>query len=302
MYGPPASGKTPARNIACDKIREIFRESGTIKDIFESFVDTSIDDIVYQTKHKNSNEKMLNVFKKLYETNIQKILSEQKEVVVSDGNYANKENIGLVKLLKQNIKTFADATYKEYTDSRNDSVSELLYYFAIFMNKNIFFEVASGNIGGYINKIISSMAYYNYIPVIIYPVVYNVNTLFDRSVERGMKEGRFILCDTGYGISAKMRLSLIDFPALKKFIIDTNKEYLSIQYKADMSKDDYDKIVKCKFSSDIFDKYILDISYSISTKNKTTDTDKLERVEFNEKINTYDKQIAQLIYECKKYE
>ncbi|AGC02343.1 hypothetical protein H012_gp106 [Acanthamoeba polyphaga moumouvirus] len=50
LYGPPASGKSISRYIACHWIKNLFEEPSNIEDIYKSFIDTGIDDITYETE------------------------------------------------------------------------------------------------------------------------------------------------------------------------------------------------------------------------------------------------------------
>tara|TARA_B110000908_G_C9996831_1_gene332322 strand:+ start:164 stop:520 length:357 start_codon:yes stop_codon:yes gene_type:complete len=50
LYGVPGAGKTIARKIACSIIKNEYKENMSLKNIHKSFIDTGVDDIIYDIK------------------------------------------------------------------------------------------------------------------------------------------------------------------------------------------------------------------------------------------------------------
>lgn len=225
LYGPPASGKTVARKVACNIINMYFDETElSPQDIYKTFVDTGVDEITYNvvsTMENNNNRTVQDV---LIENN-NDILGQEKTV----GNARNK------------IKELVASSSKIYRNDRADSVSELMYFLSVFLEMNVFFETASGS-AKYIDNILSNLRYYGYIPIVIYPFVNDINILYQRSLQRGLKEGRYLHCDTKYGIQNNMKLSLENYPELKKILELKDIEYAIYMYDANFSSDIYQQL------------------------------------------------------------
>jgi hypothetical protein len=82
------------------------------------------------------------------------------------------------------LNDLAATSFQIYKTNRKDSLSELLYYFAISINKNIFMELASPQ-AEYLDKILALITFYDYIPIFIYPFVSKSSVLCDRAIKRG---------------------------------------------------------------------------------------------------------------------
>lgn len=198
LYGPPASGKTLARKIACDFIKKNFQETLTLEEILNTFIDTSIDDIVYDVEYeKNVSLKthLVNLLNKAfehksnldtksdidYETSIAKDFT--KDFTKDFSKDFSKDNVK--EQLKQNIDL-----YFEYRKNRNiDGISALLAASASYINFNVFFETASPSFD-YIRDLINTLFYSNYKIIFIYPYTEDENILIERSKKRGLEEGR----------------------------------------------------------------------------------------------------------------
>nr|AEX62287.1 hypothetical protein mv_R82 [Moumouvirus Monve] len=269
LYGPPASGKSISRYIACHWIKNLFEEPSNIEDIYKSFIDTGIDDITYETE----SEKGKRVIELLKENLNNKL-----------GNDKTIENA------KRNIEDLASSSWNIYKNYRPDYVSELLYYFAIFLNKNIFIET-TGSGTEYLNRIIDMLSYYGYIPILIYPFINDVKIIYDRSIQRGLIEGRFLRCDTPFGLASQMRTSLTNYPKMMD-ILDKYNNYLVYQYDSNFPSDIAGQLKNFNFSN--LNNYSLQLKYRTQDKNSNGNI-------VTNTINTisrdYDKLIA-LSLEC----
>jgi hypothetical protein len=210
LYGPPASGKTEAFKESCKLIKEQFNEQLEINDIMSTFINTGLDDLIYRFIKKGV------TIKKQLIVKMQEILQQKKE----------KENNSslvpfLLPFLKKELtdkdiimlpkfsKDFGNESYKIYNlgKIKMDYLSTLLIWFAVYINKNILFETSIGNFE-YINKVIDSLAWAGYIPIIIYPYSNNLKTLYNRNAIRALQVGRFIECSI---IQDKMKSSIESF-------------------------------------------------------------------------------------------
>lgn len=258
LYGPPASGKTVARKIACHLINSTFNErdqNGTNmndEEIFNTFIDTGVDELTYDvisTIDENPDKKT-----------VEEVLQDRLKNIIPD----NIEDVDYKKrIVRDHIDELVNESFKIYRRDRADNVSELLYYLSVFLDMNIFFETASGS-ADYIDKVLENLGYYNYIPVTIYPFIKDVNILYNRSIERGLKEGRFIKCGGDYGITNNMKVSLEQYPKLKE-IIRSKDEYIIYMYNAEFPSDIFDQINKYKFEE--LSNYLLE-SYQAEIVNE----------------------------------
>lgn len=254
LYGPPASGKTLARKIACHLIKKTFKEDIDINTIFKTFIDTGIDEITYQVETEEgynvSEALMLNLYKQLNMT------AEQ---------YRSIDKDQLIRMIRERIDSIVSSSYAIYKRYRKDMLSELLFYFATYFNKNIFLEVATASTI-YIDTIINSLSYYNYIPIVIYPVIKDVNILYDRSIQRGMEIGRFLRCDLDTGIAKSLISCHDNYDEISE---NTSKmaQFLVCRYDADIDKATYDRFNSNDFSS--FDNFIVDIRSKIQEGDKS---------------------------------
>lgn len=232
LYGPPASGKSIARKIACHAIKEQYGEIISPHQIFETFVDTSIDEITYDVEVKTDNG-----YKKVSE-----LLMENYNNFIKD--IPEKDKLSHI---KNNILDISGKSFNIYKSNRPDYVSELLLYFSVFLNRNIFMETAGTDIQ-YVNKIISSITWYGYKPIVIYPFINDVNILYDRSLSRGIKEGRFVTCNL---LSSLIKQCQENYHLIKKTLVDFNN-FFALQYNAQFNSDLYNELDQ--FNFDNFDK------------------------------------------------
>ncbi|AAV51130.1 hypothetical protein [Acanthamoeba castellanii mimivirus] len=240
LYGPPASGKSISRYIASYWIQELFKETESIENIYKSFIDTGIDEITYDIETPTG-KRIIDLLKE----NIDNKLGNDKSI----------ENA------KKNISLLASSSWDIYRTNRPDYVSELLYYFAIFLNKNIFLETTGSSIP-YLERIINLLSFYGYIPIVVYPFINDVSILYNRSIQRGLKEGRFLRCDTSFGLASQMQISLANYPKIKN-IVSQYKNYLIYQYNSNFSNEITKNIYSFNFSS--LGDYMLEFKCKIET-------------------------------------
>ena len=247
LYGPPASGKTISRKIACKIIKEQFpEETLSYEDIFKSFIDTGIDDIVSKTivsedrLHKSVGEIMIE--------NIDKIISTENKNIKYFRENINEESIQ--NLLKTNIELYIH--HRKYVDE----LSLILGAFATYINRNIFFEIASPNIQ-YIIELINTAYKWKYKIIFIYPYTDNIDELCKRSDIRGLKIGRFIDCNQ-----------------INKKISDCYKKYISdiINYENPNSMLNlYNDIIILRYNTLLNEeeyKSIYNNTFNLSSENK----------------------------------
>lgn len=234
LYGPPGSGKTRAREIILDKICTTYNENSD--QLKKSFIDTSIDDLVniYSIKGITGEDALINKF----DENLNKNCMDQVLALeLYDKRKANikiKEiaNINLINCIKKNIKKFN--SYDIYSKYRKniDSLSELLFFLSVYIKKNIYMEISSCDIT-YIDKIIKSLHYYNYIPIVVYPFVSNANILYDRTINRSLDIGRVMECKGQFGIEEKMKICYNNFNKLLHLVKDL-PNYIVLKYDSEI--------------------------------------------------------------------
>ena len=268
LFGPPGSGKTLGRKMACHGIKTFYEESLNETDIEKTFIETGIDEITYDVELKDDFTVRDKLMKNL------------------DGYIGEADSIEIKKeLVKENINNLVFSSFSIYRNNRPDYLSELLFYLAAFFDKNIFFEVATPQ-NEYIKNLINVFCnFYKYHPVLIYPFVNDVNILYDRTISRGLKEGRFVACDGPYGLQKIVASDLKSYEDLKDILKNAKDKidwmsYLSIMYNANISLEDYNKINNNKFGT--FSKYYLEIIYP-NIKNNEQQYWKDEN--YNKKIN-----------------
>lgn len=250
LYGPPASGKSLARKIACQKIVQEFEPDFSPQELFNTFVDTGVDEIIYDIDSISNNlEKQFKEYG--IEHNLFKSLSYTDALKKPNNNDANKsqrsnpleKKIVNIDEVKKHIEEIAKNSFAEYSKGKRvgDIVSDLFKYITIFLGKNMFIETAS-YYRPYWITIINQMIMYGYIPIIIYPHTYNYDLLCERSIQRGLAEYRFLTCDGNYGIKNKAKDCEKSFPILKDDLIEASKNnYLIYVYDAEIEKSEYDK-------------------------------------------------------------
>ncbi len=217
-YGPPASGKSLSRKIACNVIKQHFNDflpreeykDASIDDLMKTFVDTSVDDIVYNintdeidesNKKKTVKDILVNNINSVFknETNKEDLIKDVKNFEDIE-TQLHKELTTEKKLemlkntdLQQKFQSQIDLNQKIYFNYKEiaDDISLLLGAFAILRKKNVFFEIASPAIE-YINDLISVLYKWKYNIIFIYPYTTNIDLLCVRSVNRGCVEGRLV--------------------------------------------------------------------------------------------------------------
>ena len=243
LYGPPASGKTISRKLACAYIKKHFDEQLSSEDIHKSFIDTGVDDIVYDAYY-NEESPQISVKDKLKNTidaYFEKIYIKKDERF----DYL-KKNIDtdqeLKKIVDNNI-----GIYRKYRNDRNiDDISALLGIIGTYTNHNVFFEIASPYID-YINKLIGTIYWNNYNIVFIYPYTDNTDLLVDRNFFRGLNEGRILTREL---IDSKKEQC---FTAFNQKVIDKSnpqsmynlyKNIMILRYDTDLTLNLYSKLNK----------------------------------------------------------
>lgn len=271
LYGPPSSGKSIARKIACHYIKEIFGENDKkTEDIFNTFMDSGVDEIAYDfiindnNNYQNyQNRTIGEQLKKNLGKEINDILINEKLRELPDNN--NKEE-----LIKKHIARIVQSSYKIYSSARTpaNKVSDLLRYFALFLGNNIFFEIATPD-PKYIGSMIDNFGYYGYIPLFIYPFVKNVNVLYERSISRGLDEGRFINCGGNFGLANSLKNCFEKYGETKKQIYEVSKkegkDFLIFMYDADFPGNIYKQIKDYNFEN--IEKYAIEYEYMAKKEN-----------------------------------
>jgi hypothetical protein len=258
LYGPPASGKGLARKVANYYINSMFGEDN--KNISESFIDTQVDQIVYDSIHTGD--------KTIFDVLTNNLQDKLKDVKMDKMEY-----------IKQNIQDIASKSWDIYQTKRDaaNRMSELLMHFAILFNKNIYIEIASPGYD-YLMKIIGTMRYYKYIPIIIYPFCNDVNVLYSRSLERGIKEGRFLMCGKPFGIQQKAEDIIKEYPLYSK---NLSGEHLILQYNACLSDAEF-KEINIDISN--IKKHIMHKSYSYKNASGDEITETYKVFDYDKKI------------------
>jgi len=243
LYGPPASGKTLARKLSAHIIKKYYEENLEEKYIYSTFIDTNVDKLTYDKIIKDEN---ITVIEKLKKT-VKEYFDENKIVLNNDNN---------VDILRGHIPEIVKRTiYPIYVKNRADSLSELMIFIASFLNKNIFFEIATADIN-YVNNLLYLLKWYGYIPIIVYPYTSNVNLLYKRSINRGITEGRFLPCDGSRSIKAAVDINIKVYN--ENIINDFHKKYdncMIYRYNCEIDESYYENFKKFLFGN--FDKYKL---------------------------------------------
>jgi len=259
LYGPPASGKTISRKVACAYIKKHFSESLPIEDIYKSFIDTQIDDIVYDAYYKE--EMPLSVKNKLKKT-IDTFFEQQNIQSDKRLDFLKSKTIDTLESKPNDTLEFIEKNneiYKKYRFDKNiDDLSALLGTIATYTNHNVFFETASGRID-YINNLIKTIYYKNYNIVFIYPYTDNIDLLVDRNYSRALNEGRILTQDY---IKFKKEECYTAYQSNviadnEKSMINKHKTIMILRYDTNLEKDLYDNLNSFIINDD-FEKKILD--------------------------------------------
>jgi hypothetical protein len=201
LFGPPGSGKTQAFSEACNLISTYYDEN---KEIEGTFINTGLDDLVNRTHVKEYPDKTI---KQVLIDNLANLIKSK----MSDSKQDRKQ------IIQDNISDFYSrksdkdmrGQFDIYSLGRNaiDPISSLLLWFAVYKNKNILFETSSGNFE-YVDMIVNMVRWYGYNPVIIYPYIDNLDTLYHRILDRALVEGRFLEKQI---VKSKMENSIMSF-------------------------------------------------------------------------------------------
>jgi hypothetical protein len=207
-YGPPASGKSISRKIACNVIKqhfnnylpELYKNAENINELMKTFVDTSVDDIIYNinTKEKiDGSSSKVKTVKDILIENINTVfkLKDINDFEDFEKKLSTADKLELLKVpnTEEKFKEQVSLNQKVYFNYKEiaDDVSLLLGAFAILRKKNVFFEIASPAIE-YINDLISVLYKWKYNIIFIYPYTTNIDLLCRRSINRGCVEGRVV--------------------------------------------------------------------------------------------------------------
>jgi hypothetical protein len=224
LYGPPGSGKSIAKNVASHLIKTIFKEELSVPDICHSFINTNIDSITYNVQVGN------------------KTVSELLKENLAEHTTNPTDMSEIIKNEEQLIKS----SYDIYRKHRPDVVSEMLYFFAVYSNKNIFLETSSGD-SVYLNRIVNLLKYYKCIPIFVYPFVNDISILHERALCRGMTEGRFVSRNGNLGIESQMKSCLKNYTHSKEFLAELD-DYVILMYNADIDLALVNEFKNCEFS------------------------------------------------------
>lgn len=255
LYGSPASGKRIAKKIACKIICENFEPNNlmNVENIFESFVDTEVDSIIYNMNDRNNvqiKDKMMNAYKE--------IIKNKTGIDVN-----NCELNELKSIIKDNINEIVNVTSNIYMENKKqaDAMSDLIRSYSVVNSRNIFFEISSAHIE-YIKIVLDGLRYYDYIPIIVYPFISNPHILYNRSIERGIKEGRFFtLTGDEQSLDKKIKPLLDNYQNLKNIVANYAK-YAILQYNSNIPVDVYRKFDEFNFKDNI-NTYTMDFIVSL---------------------------------------
>jgi hypothetical protein len=233
LYGAPGSGKHFARSLSCHLLRSYFGDSEVD---LSTFVDTGIDEITYRVGTGGRS--------------VLEMLRDNTRVVLSGDE--------TVESAKRNIDALVRSSREIYLRYRQDYLSEILLYFAAFLSKNIFMEVASPSQKYLVNLLDGFCHFYGYIPVIVYPFIGDMDMLYGRVLDRGLREGRFIACDGPYGLKAKSQEILDTYLQLRRKLRGNGADHLMAMYDANF---DRDRLVSGdKLDSGYWDSLLMDLS------------------------------------------
>lgn len=212
LYGPPSSGKNIARKIACNKIKINFDEQITEKEIFDTFIDSGVDEIIIEYKENSTDTTVFDKLKEAY----------KKKASIKTPDETDND------FIKKNIVDIASESFRIYGKHKikSDAVSEMVKFLSVFLNMNLFIETASWY-GEYWNNFLNVMSYYKYIPLVIYPFTTHSELLYDRSISRGISEYRFLQHDGNFGIKSMAEKAKNNF---KNVVKDIKSIYVEDTY------------------------------------------------------------------------
>jgi hypothetical protein len=254
LYGPPSSGKTLAKKIGCYLIKKYMEEELKENEILDTFIDSNIDDLIYDKEIEDTNDN--NVKKRVQQILLDQLTKYKEQAKIQ--NDITKDNIDN----SQSIKDFINFCEKFYSrENKPDSLSDLMIFLGSYLKKNIFFETGSGSLY-YANTIMNILKLYNYIPIIVYPYVDNIDLLYERAIKRGNKEGRFIArtsIESMSNSSVNNYNKLFDSNSQDDIINEfkKNKNLLICRYNGKTNNYEYyNNLDFQKIDTDIYDLYI----------------------------------------------
>lgn len=252
LYGPPSSGKTLARKIACRKIKEEFSEENfTEKQIFNSFIDSGVDEIIYDFVSKDQTDQ-----KSTQELMKEKYGTINKNITESD----------IKQLVKENIVNIAENSFEEYkkNKTKGDSISDMVKFLSVFLGMNLFIETASWN-SNYWNKFLGAFESYGYIPIVIYPFTTKSELLYNRSIDRGIKEYRFLTYDRIKTMAEQAKDNFMS--AINNIRLIYTKDLYVFVYDTHVLKNTYESINEFKFDN---------INFNVNDSNENKNENKNE--------------------------
>jgi hypothetical protein len=212
LYGPPASGKTTARKIACQKIYQMYGGYTSVDELYNTFVDTSVDDIVGDIMQDNDLQTTKNLQTVFYHT-LEKYFTEnpielQNSNITLDIWLTNdmiKDKTTYIMSNKTLLNLLATNSFEAYNKNRKsaDAISDLVRDASFFLGLNVFVESASYD-EKYWRGVFELVKYYGYTPIIIYPYTKNFVEIQRRNIARGLTSYRILNNDGPYGITQKM--------------------------------------------------------------------------------------------------
>ncbi len=153
LYGPPASGKTSAKNYIVDKLN-----------LSTDYIYISEDRFAYDTKQ-----------------------------------FAELKSVDLTELRDISIDQFDNHPKVKFLEDSYNSIRKhtkfIMYPLigsALMFKTNVVLEMTGVGIDWYMNTIIDEFYHYHYDIIIVYPFTSDTDFLYKRSVERGLKEHRFV--------------------------------------------------------------------------------------------------------------
>ncbi len=242
MIGPHGSGKNSGKKIGTSVIKTVFNESISVSEIYKSFIDINVDDIVYevidQTERVDGIDNNATMEDKLKQ-NTKNIYTDTSHRSWDDVDAQNK-----CEFAAANIHTLVHSYTPMYIEKFKHMhiIGPLLRYSALYLNKNVIYETTTLDFE-FISNLLSDLVRYHYIPIFIYPFINDVNILYKRTLNRGIDEGRFYKCyDGDYSLVNKMRDTYYKYNSFKRSIDTTYHKYCIFQYNSNFDEAMYEKI------------------------------------------------------------
>jgi hypothetical protein len=235
LMGTPGSGKSLARKLIVKKLIDKFGKPATSSDassaspddastasadtltfkkVLNSFLDISIDDLVYNLK-LNENQGSKTIKEKFDSLRIGKNIKDLSE---------------------DEIKNIAEETSKIYRDFRKevDPLSYMFIFLSAYLKSNIFFETVGRDFSMFEYFFKDVCEYHNYIPVIVYPVITDFEIQKERIFSRAMSEGR--LPDINFVKNSNEQVEKV-FEETKYYLLSEKYKgtFYMLKYKNDAS-------------------------------------------------------------------